>query len=44
MLDCQEYWESKEDSIENLESKRMLIDFEIENIIYTEKLEKERKF
>lgn len=41
MLDCAYYWESDNDSIENLEVKRKLIDFEIENLIYTEKIEKE---
>lgn len=41
MLECKEYWESDNDSIENLEVKRKLIDFEIENLIYTENLEKE---
>ena len=41
MLDCKEYWESELDSIENLEVKRKLIDFEIKNIIFTENLEKE---
>lgn len=41
MLDCAEYWESELDNLKNLEVKRTLIDFEIENLIYTENLEKE---
>lgn len=44
MLNCWEYWENEVDNLENLDAKRALIDFEIENIIYTENLEKERNF
>lgn len=44
MLNCREYWENEVDNLENINAKRALIDFEIENIIYTENLEKERNF
>lgn len=44
MLNCREYWEDEVDNLENIDAKRALIEFEIENIIYTEELEKKGNF